>query len=261
MASGLFAGTAVYYARHRPGYPTAFLTEVARRFSLPGTGRLLDLGCGPGTLTIGLAGQVREAVGVDPEPDMLAEAARQASLAGIRNIRWVEARAENLPPDLGRFQHVTMGRSFHWMDRDQVLATLAEMVAPSGELVIVNDSCLVRPATDWQRAIEETQAKFLDTAPRAVSSALVRHAESHETVLGRSPFRLTDKIVYEFERQWTTEQIIGYLYSTSLPLIRLLGDRRTSFEQEITEALRACSPHGRFVEPVHLEAIFAAPNT
>ncbi len=94
MVGDLFTGTAVYYARHRPGYPQMFLAEVTRRFSLPGTGRLLDLGCGPGTLTLALADQVGQAVGVDPEPDMLAEATQQASLAGIRNIRWVEARAE-----------------------------------------------------------------------------------------------------------------------------------------------------------------------
>jgi ubiquinone/menaquinone biosynthesis C-methylase UbiE len=117
-----------------------FPTEVARRFSLPGTGRLLDLGCGPRTLTIALANQVGQAVGVDPEPDMRAEATQQTSLAGIRNIRWVEARAESLPPDLGRLQLVTMGRSFHWMDRDAVLATFAEMITPAGGFVIVNDN-------------------------------------------------------------------------------------------------------------------------
>lgn len=260
MTGDLFTGTAVYYARHRPGYPTAFLTEVARRFSLPG-GRLLDLGCGPGTLTIALAGRVREAVGVDPEPDMLAEATQQASLAGIRNIRWVEARAENLPPDLGRFQLVTMGRSFHWMDRDQVLATLAEMITPTGGLVIVNDNCLVRPASDWQRTLEEIQAKFLGTVRRAGSGIFAPPTEPHETVLARSPFRHVERVVYEFERQWTVEQIVGYLYSTSFPIRRLLGDRRVSFEKEIIEALRTYSPDGRFVEPVHLEAIFASQNT
>lgn len=260
MVGDLFTGTAVHYARHRPGYPTAFLTEVARRFSLPGTGRLLDLGCGPGTLTIALAGQVHDAVGVDPEADMLAEAARQARLARIRNIRWVEARAENLPPDLGGFQFATMGRSFHWMDRDRVLTMLADMITPTGGLVIVNDNCLVRPATDWQRAIEETQAKFLGTVRRAGSGVFAPPTEPHETVLARSRFRQAERIVYEFERQWTVEQIVGYLYSTSFPIRRLLGERRASFEKEIIEALRAYSPDGRFTEPVHLEAIFASLN-
>ncbi|KJE22552.1 methyltransferase family protein [Frankia torreyi] len=141
---------------------------------------------------------------------MLAEAARAASLADVRNARWVEARAENLPPEIGRFRLVTMGRSFHWMDRDRVLATLADIVTPGGGLVIVNDNCLVRPATDWQRAIEEVQARFLGTVRRAGSGVFVPPAESHESVLRRSPFRHVERIVFEFERKWTADQIVGY---------------------------------------------------
>ena len=48
----------------------------------------------------------------------------------------------------------------------------------------------------------------------------------HEEMLARSPFRYVHRLVYEFTRAWTIEQTIGYLYSTSLPLRRLLGDRR-----------------------------------
>jgi 2-polyprenyl-3-methyl-5-hydroxy-6-metoxy-1,4-benzoquinol methylase len=261
MAGDLFTGTAEYYSRHRPGYPPEFLAEVTRRFSLPGTGRLLDLGCGPGILTIALAGLVRDAVGVDPEAEMLVEAAQRANLAGVRNVRWIEARAEQLTRELGRFHLVTMGRSFHWMDRHRVLATLAGMVAPTGGLVIVNDNCLVRPATDWQRTLETIQTKFVGTPRPAGASGLVPPAEAHETVLRRSPFRRVERIAYEFERRWTVDQIIGYLYSTSFPVRRLLGDRRAAFEQEIIEALRVHSPDGGFTEPVYLETIFASLDT
>ncbi|THJ50825.1 class I SAM-dependent methyltransferase [Candidatus Frankia alpina] len=261
MAGDLFSGTAGYYARYRPCYPPEFLADVARRFSLPGTGRLLDLGCGPGTLTLALAARMREVIGVDPEPEMLAEAAQQADRAGVRNVRWVAAAAENLPSDLGRFQLVTMGRSFHWMDRDQVLATVAGMVTPTGGFVIVSDYGLDRPATDWQRAIEQTQAKFLGTVRRAGSGVVVPTMESHEIVAKRSPFRRVERILYEFERRWTIEQVIGYLYSTSFQVRGLLGARRTAFEEEITEALRVCSPDNKFVEPVQLTAVFASLGT
>ena len=48
---------------------------LSARFRLDGTGRLLDLGCGTGQLVIPLAAHVAEAVGMDPEPEMLVEAA------------------------------------------------------------------------------------------------------------------------------------------------------------------------------------------
>jgi len=67
------------------------------------------------------------------------------------------------------------------------------------------------------------------------------------------------RLVYEFTRAWTTEQTVGYLYSTSLPLRRLLGDSRAAFEQEITADLLAIDPSGQFTEPVALE-VLAATN-
>jgi SAM-dependent methyltransferase len=158
---GLFAGTAWHYARYRPGYPQAFFDDLVRQFGLDGTGRLLDLGCGTGQLTLPLAGHVAEAVGMDPEPEMLAEAAGQAQATNIANVTWAQGSSTDLPGDLGRFRLVTMGRSFHWMDREQVLAVLDEMVDDVGGVVLANDSCLVRPTTPWQHAIEELEPHFL----------------------------------------------------------------------------------------------------
>lgn len=80
----LFTGTARHYARYRPGYPNMFFTDLVARFHLDGTGRLLDLGRGTGQLTLQLAEHVAAAIGIDPEPEMLAEAARQAQAAGRR---------------------------------------------------------------------------------------------------------------------------------------------------------------------------------
>jgi trans-aconitate methyltransferase len=71
FSTRLFAGTAWHYARYRPGYPQPFLNDLVERFHLDGTQRLLDLGCGTGQLTIPLAVHVAEAVGMDPEPEML----------------------------------------------------------------------------------------------------------------------------------------------------------------------------------------------
>jgi 2-polyprenyl-3-methyl-5-hydroxy-6-metoxy-1,4-benzoquinol methylase len=152
--SNLFAGTAWHYARYRPGYPQAFVDDLIGQFHLDGTGRLLDLGCGTGQLTLPLAHHVAEAVGMDPEPELLAEAAGQAQAHSITNVTWARGSSTDLPGNLGHFRLVTMGRSFHWMDREQVLAVLDDMVDDGG-VVLANDSCLVRPTTAWQQAIEE----------------------------------------------------------------------------------------------------------
>ena len=154
---------------------------------------MLDLGCGTGQLTLPLARHVAAAVGMDPEPEMLAEAAGQAEANGVTNVTWTQGSSADLPANLRRFRLVTMGRSFHWMDREQVLAVLDGMVDDEGGVVLANDSCLVRPATAWQRAIQELQPRFVpsdfaipDPLPGRMQAAV--DDRSHEEILARSPF-------------------------------------------------------------------------
>ena len=119
---GLFTGTARHYALFRPGYPQVFfLTTSSGRFNLDGTGRLLDLGCGTGQLTLPLAAHVTDAVGMDPEPDALRGRSHQARAAHVANVAWVARKFGGSSRRFGRFRLVTMGRSFHWMDRERVL--------------------------------------------------------------------------------------------------------------------------------------------
>ena len=185
---GLFTGTAWHYAQYRPGYPKPFFDSIVAQFALDGTNRLLDLGCGTGQLTLPLAEHVTEAVGMDPEPEMLTEAARQAQAARVTNVTWAQGSSEDLPGNIGRFKLVTMGRSFHWMNREQVLTVLDGMVDDDGGLVIANDSCLVRPTTQWQRAIEDIQNRFLPPETPTNSTNRATTPEPHEAILARSPF-------------------------------------------------------------------------
>jgi hypothetical protein len=97
-------------------------------------------------------------------------APRQAQAAHVTNVTWAQGSSAHLPGEFGRFTLVTMGRSFHWMDREQVPAALTGMVDDDGGLVIANDSCLVRPTTAWQQAIEDIQHRFLPPGYHADSS-------------------------------------------------------------------------------------------
>ena len=110
--------------------------------------------------------------------------------------------------------------------------------------------------------IEDIQRRFLppDFAPpgplRGRMNATVDH-QPHQEILARSSFAHVRRVVYEFDRSWTLDQAIGYLYSASLPLRQLLGDRQTAFEQASTDALPTIDPNGQFVEPVTLEVMAA----
>ncbi len=114
-------------------------------------------------------------------------------------------------------------------------------------------------ALDWatESDVGSPTTKFILPDCQINSPNLAHAREPHEEILARSPFRCVHRLVYEFTRAWTIEQTIGYLYSTSLPLRQLLGDRRPAFEQEVTDALLAIDPSGQFTEPVALEVLTA----
>src|SRR5918999_1261493 len=71
----LYQGSAPYYVRGRPPYAPGLADALRRILALDGQGRLLDVGCGPGVVTLPLAQFFTEAVALDPDPGMVAERA------------------------------------------------------------------------------------------------------------------------------------------------------------------------------------------
>lgn len=63
----LYAGSARYYAVGRVAYPVRLAEELVAALPLDGSEVLLDIGCGPGSLTLLLAPHVAEAIGVDAD--------------------------------------------------------------------------------------------------------------------------------------------------------------------------------------------------
>jgi SAM-dependent methyltransferase len=95
----LFAGAAGYYEQGRLPYAPGLAGVFARSLGLDGRpGRLLDVGCGPGTVTLRLAPLFSATVGLDPDPGMLAAAAVAADRLGVANVSWVRHRARGTGP-------------------------------------------------------------------------------------------------------------------------------------------------------------------
>lgn len=257
----LFKSTAPYYTRYRPPYPRPLFDHIITRFRLDGTGRMLDLGCGPGSVTIPLAPYVALAIGVDPEPEMLVEAQIQADEAGVKNIEWIEGSSDDLLPlrdRLGPLRLVTMGSSFHWMDREATLQALDALITPEGGLMTTGgyQNSWEQPGA-WQAATTEVIRRWLGEQRRAGSGAYTQISEHHDAVIARSAFSRIETYRLEQQLTWDIERIIGYLYSTSYCSPAVLGDKREPFERDLRATLHELNPDGVFTEDVVLEAILA----
>jgi SAM-dependent methyltransferase len=86
----VFEGTAAYYRRGRKPYAPGLAAALAEHLDLNGRGRLLDVGCGPGTVALFFAHLFEDVVGLDPDSEMLAEARRAAAEEKTSNAIWVQ---------------------------------------------------------------------------------------------------------------------------------------------------------------------------
>ncbi len=254
----LFRGSATYYEQGRLAYAPGYTEQLAKILALDGSGRLLDVGCGPGTVVLPFAEHFHQAVGVDPDPDMLVAAERRARTLGVRNVRWAEARAEDLPGDLGRFQVILFAQSFHWTEREQVAATARDMLEPGGWLVLLSDLKTPRtepaelpyPPPPYERITELTR-QYLGTVRRAGQGLLINGTPSGEgAILTDAGFEDLRRLVVPSGAvvARATDDIVAWAFSRSDMAPHLFGDRLQEFERDLRTLLARTSPVGVFAE-------------
>jgi len=141
-----FGQAARDYAQHRPGFPAAFFDHLKGLGIGVGAQCILDLGTGTGTLACGFAERGCDVVGLDPSPEMLAEAARTATEARLP-VRWVKGWAEATGLPDAELDIVCAGQCWHWFDRPRAAAEVARVLRPGGRAVIAYFSYLPLPGT------------------------------------------------------------------------------------------------------------------
>jgi SAM-dependent methyltransferase len=255
----LYAGSAPFYPVGRMPYPSAVADALRAELCLDGRGRMLDVGCGPGSLTLLLAPLFESAVGIDADPDMIAQAGVQAKRAAVHNVTWYRMRAEDLPGRLGEFRVVTFAQSFHWLDRPRVARLVRSMLTCGGACVHVHASThrgvrgedrLPYPRPP-HTGIDALVARYLGPVRRAGRGLLPAGTPDGEDEIIRSagfrgPVRIEAGGGTVVER--TADEVRAAAFSLSSAAPHLFGDRLDEFDRDLREILRAASPSGRFCE-------------
>jgi len=252
----LYAGSAEHYAVGRMAYPVALADAVRDELGLDGTGRLLDVGCGPGSLTLLFAPLFAEAVGVDADGEMLEVAAGRSELM---NVRWRQLRAEELPADLGTFRVVTFAQSFHWMDQALVADRVRGMLTPDGTWVHVGATThrglegtdkLPYPRPPWDD-IDKLVARYLGPIRRAGQGALPTGTRpGEEEVMRAAGYRGPTRIVVggnEVEER-SVDDLVASVFSLSSSTPHLFGPELPAFEADLRDLLTKAADNGRFSE-------------
>ena len=251
----LYLGSAAHYRNGRPAYSPELEAVLTKEAGLDGNGRLLDVGCGPGVLTVRLAHLFGQAVGLDPDASMLAEG-RRAAEETVRNIRWVQGLAEDLPAVApGPYRLVTFGQSFHWTDEQRVAETVYDMLEPGGALALIVHTVTGRPRPpdpgvpaiphDEIRALVKT---YLGSSRRAGQGTAPERTHRFEDVLARTRFGVPRQFfvpgIPDLLR-YTESVLSGYLsLSSSAP--HLFGNRLDDFAADVRALLANRSAEGIF---------------
>ena len=249
-----FAGeVAVNYAKHRRGYRDDVFDLLAARFPL---GRVLDLGCGTGQLTVPLAARADAVIGMDPSPDMLA----QARTAEVPNIVWMVGADSDVPalePLLGprSLDLVTIGQALHWMDPGPLCAALSRLLRPGGGVaVIANGTPVWTQDPAWARALREVSERWLGPLEFPACGSSDCERAHYRDLLEQAGFSRVREHRLDHTERLTLDEVVGSFYSTG-PLEKLDAAGRQGFDADLRAALNRAEPGGIFTEKVPVRVL------
>ena len=246
----LYRGTHRYYAKHRPSIPGKVIDIIVKHFEIKPSDRILDIGCGTGQVAIAMEGKCREMVCIDPDPEMLKWAKKTTKNSEIK-LAWINCRAEDLrkiKKKLGTFKVATICRGFHWMNQEQVLKDLDDLIEDDGGIAIFSDRSLWTGQEEWQQTVKKIVQKYLGEERHAGKGKFKESEEPWENIIARSPFRFIKIHDVPIVRNWDVESIIGYLFSNSFAAPYLFGDQVNRFKEETKSTLLSINPKGVFQE-------------
>lgn len=180
MREGAFKGRLVEQMTLQPGY------------------RVLDLGCGTGTLALLIKDRhpETEVVGLDPDSQILTIARRKAARAGAQ-VRFDVGYADRLPYSDASFDRVTSSLVFHHLTRETKRAALREayrVLRPGGQLHVADigraRSALMRVALtpvlllDGAERVKDNVAGLLPAFMMEAGFAEVVETEPLKTLFG-----------------------------------------------------------------------------
>lgn len=187
---------------------------VARFGDLPASGRLADLGCGPGDITIRLAQALPgwELIGLDAGPNMLHHAEQRLARENLANR--VSFRLAHLPDSTlpaAAWDAVVSNSLLHHLPNPQVLwASVAQLAVPGAAIQVMD---LLRPAG-------ETEAQHLVARYAADAPEILREDFYNSLLAAYTPEEVSAQLIQAgldrlkietaSDRHWIVSGVLAY---------------------------------------------------
>lgn len=136
------------YNRVRPRYPQGLVERAIELAQLPNHASILEVGCGPGTVTTSFAQLGFSMVCLEPSPDAY-QLARQ-NCEPYPNVEVINTTFEEWALELGRFNAILAATSFHWVSPEVGYPKAASALQDNGSLILLWNMTLQPPYQVYQ---------------------------------------------------------------------------------------------------------------
>lgn len=220
----LRGGFADRYDAFRPAPPAVLLEALARYAGCSTPALVVDLGSGTGLSTRAWAERAAEVIGVEPNPEMRKVAERRTEQ---RNVSYVEAFASDTGLEAASADLVTCSQSFHWMERQAVLAEAARILRSDGVFAAYDYDfpALIHPEVDAAFAAHlQLRRRYRDEHKVEAGWTRTPKTGHLDAIRESGLFAYTREFVVHDEREAGAEEIVGFARSLGLvPELLALG--------------------------------------
>ena len=162
-----FRSRAADYVRFRPSYPPAVMAALRHELGLAPSHVVADVGSGTGCLSRLLVDNGNVVHGVEPSPEMAAEAV--AALGGSGRFHDVRGTAEATTLGPESVDLVTAAQAFHWFRVDEAREEFRRILRPPRRVAVVwnlrrrDSTPFLR---DYEAFVQEWGTDYRDVAVR-----------------------------------------------------------------------------------------------
>jgi SAM-dependent methyltransferase len=221
-----FTGLAEQYAKFRPSYPDAALDFIISHCDFGPRSLLVDVGCGTGISTRLFAERGIPLLGIEPNDEMLQQAAATPVPPGCPTPNYRKGRAEETGMSDRCVDAVLAAQAFHWFAAEAALKEFRRILKPGGWVALLwNERDEQDPCTaDYGRVVRSTPDAGAVELPRG---------RAGEALLVSPLFQEAGRFMFTNRQLLSEEGLLGRAFSASY------APREPVQAHAFTERLRA----------------------
>lgn len=211
--TSVFDAVADLYHRARPTYPDALIDDLIALAVLHDGGRVLEIGCATGILTLPLARRGYSIDAIELGPALAAAAARNLAPYPAVTVHVAAFEDWALPPE--PYDLVVAATAFHWLDPALRLHKAAGALRPGGALAVIETHHISGRDDAFFDAVQPCYVAHMPGTPTGIRLQPSASFQPSIDGPGSERFSPPDVRRYDAEIPYTTQQYIDVLRTYS----------------------------------------------